>query len=252
MKKPLIPIWLALVVNIASAFVCYPKRSKSIKSSTWKMSSETVCNEFSRRIETDKILKTASGNRRRTRDYRLTITADEDECEKLAKRFDLTKLSSLEANISLRPSKQYSTNSGFMTVYVEGTIEASVTQTCVRTNENFEVDVEFPLESIVKPVATNFILDENDEDTNSYNKPKMDRNLKSRDLKSLNDIMELQNAINQMEDEDEDILVEDESIYSLVSGVLDVGELVAQSFWLNLDPYPKKPGSGPVEMSISG
>jgi len=34
--------------------------------------------------------------------------------------------------------------------------------------------------------------------------------------------------------------------------MLDMGELVSQTFWLNLDPYPKKPGSGPVEFTISG
>ena len=47
-------------------------------------------------------------------------------------------------------------------------------------------------------------------------------------------------------------LVEDESIYSIDSGVLDVGELIAQSFWLQLDPFPKKPGTGPIEYEITG
>jgi hypothetical protein len=64
--------------------------------------------------------------------------------------------------------------------------------------------------------------------------------------------VELQNILDDIEGEYDDLLVEDESIYSLLTGTLDVGELVAQSFWLNLDPYPKKPGSGPIEISISG
>jgi len=47
-------------------------------------------------------------------------------------------------------------------------------------------------------------------------------------------------------------LVEDEAVYSLSSEQLDVGELIAQTFWLQLDPYPKKPGTDPVVWEISG
>lgn len=246
-------LWLGLAANFALAFECLPRKTRNLSPSLLMMSNSLECNEFSRKIETDKILKTSSGNKRRTRDYTLTVTATEDECELLAKRFELMSLSSLSADLSLRPSKQYSRTSGFMTVYVEGSISATLTQTCVRTNENFEVDVEFPIKSIVKPVANNFLLEENNEEDSSSYRAKTDRNFKNTNLKNLNDITELQNILDQMEDEDdEDLLVEDESIYSLISGNLDVGELVAQSFWLNLDPYPKSPGSGPIEISISG
>jgi hypothetical protein len=51
---------------------------------------------------------------------------------------------------------------------------------------------------------------------------------------------------------DEDAMIEDENIYSATTGKLDVGELVAQVFWVNLDPYPKKPGTSPVVYEISG
>ena len=47
------------------------------------------------------------------------------------------------------------------------------------------------------------------------------------------------------------VLMEDEAIYSTES-LLDVGELVSQLFWLQLDPYPKKPGSKPIQTSITG
>jgi len=47
-------------------------------------------------------------------------------------------------------------------------------------------------------------------------------------------------------------VVEDEGIYSLSSDQLDVGELIAQTFWLELDWYPKKPGTDPMEFEISG
>ena len=43
-------------------------------------------------------------------------------------------------------------------------------------------------------------------------------------------------------------IVEDLAIFSSVTGILDVGELIAQSFWLQLDPFPKKPGTRPVQM----
>jgi uncharacterized metal-binding protein YceD (DUF177 family) len=217
------------------------------------MSIPTQHNEFSRPIETDDILKTASGNKRRIRDYTLTITANEDECLALAKRFELKSLQALEANLSVRPSDSHSRSRGFMTCNVEGTINASLTQTCVRTNEDFPVDVEFLVQSIVKPTANNFYVDENEEVSNSFKKSSKDvKNLKSNQLKNMNNMLELQNMLDQIKDEDDDLLVEDESIYSLLTGTLDVGELVAQSFWLQLDPYPHKPGSEPVEISISG
>ena len=50
---------------------------------------------------------------------------------------------------------------------------------------------------------------------------------------------------------EDDVLMEDESIYP-IDGLLDVGELVSQLFWLKLDPYPKKPGTDPVQKSITG
>jgi len=49
----------------------------------------------------------------------------------------------------------------------------------------------------------------------------------------------------------EEDIIEDENIFGL-DGVLDIGELVAQTFRLKLDPYPKKPGSEPVSYSITG
>ena len=45
-------------------------------------------------------------------------------------------------------------------------------------------------------------------------------------------------------------IVEDLAIFSSVTGILDVGELIAQSFWLQLDPFPKKPGTRPVQMEL--
>jgi hypothetical protein len=63
------------------------------------------------------------------------------------------------------------------------------------------------------------------------------------------DVMELQRML-QYDMSDDDVM-EDEAIFPL-DGMLDIGELVAQLFWLKLDPYPKKPGTDPVQRSITG
>jgi len=65
--------------------------------------------------------------------------------------------------------------------------------------------------------------------------------------------MELQNLMTDLdyfERDEENDLIEDDAVYK--DGILDGGELVAQIFRSKLDPYPKKPGSEPVKMSIQG
>jgi len=205
------------------------------------------------------------------RDHDVTVTADVDECKALAKRFDLKGLTKLEADLSFRPA---SSLDGNLPVEAEGTIEAHLTQTCVRTNEEFEIDVEFPVYVVVRPVTSN-----NDEDlrrlylqqqekesasdkkkkkkkNGQKKKPKTDVFHENKKVHNLSDIFDLQAAIKEAdlggnEDGAAD-LVEDEAIYSLSSEQLDVGELIAQTFWLQLDPYPKKPGSDPVTWEIQG
>jgi hypothetical protein len=220
-----------------------------------------IPNEFSRPLNTDRILKTSSGKQRRSyRDYRTTLEASPEECSALADRFDLKSLESLKADLSLTLPPHYSSQSGgYLIVQVEGSIIASLTQTCVRTNEDFEVTVEFPVSAIVKPISagsSQLQADDREDDAPQIQKKKKSKNTFRTDrLHNLSDMTELQQLINRQEDEIEfgvDDVLEDESIYSLSTGNIDVGELVAQTFWLNLDPYPKKPGSGPMEFSISG
>mmetsp|Transcript_7940 Transcript_7940/g.9217 ORF Transcript_7940/g.9217 Transcript_7940/m.9217 type:complete len:172 (-) Transcript_7940:847-1362(-) len=162
-------------------------------------------------------------------------------------------------------------------IQVSGSIIAEVTQTCVRTNEDFEVDLEFEISSLVKSSGT--AGSEEDEYGSSSSslggmslsdiegsihggrrgggrkKGKKRRGGKgsnsreSGSLLSSNKMKELQDLLQDF-DVDEDI-VEDESIFG-TDGIIDVGELIAQSFRLKLDPYPKKPGSEPVNYSITG
>ena len=112
------------------------------------------------------------------------------------------------------------------------------------------------MHNIVKPVSNNFdMFQPDDEPESSSNKKQKKKNAPLKmdsQLSSLNDMVELQEMLNRMDDEDEDLLIEDESIYSLSTGQLDVGELIAQNFWLGLDPYPKKPGTEPLQLEITG
>lgn len=242
-------------------------------------------NEFSRILHVDRIFRRRSSagtlQQQQRRDHEVKVTADADECKALAKRFDLKGLTRLEADISFRPATEAlsaaSGASGSLPVEAEGTIEAHLTQTCVRTNEEFEVDVEFPIYAVVKPVTSNndedlrrlFLQQQQEEEAaaaaggkkkknkKKNKKPKGDVFHENKKVHNLSDIFDLQAAIQEAEFFGDDEtgaadVVEDEAIYSLSSEQLDVGELIAQTFWLQLDPYPKKPGSDPVSWEISG
>ena len=60
-------------------------------------------------------------------------------------------------------------------------------------------------------------------------------------------LKELQNMMNEFDIEDD--IIEDEAVYK--DGMLDLGELVAQIFRVKLDPFPKKPGTKPIDMEFT-
>eukprot|EP00536_Pseudo-nitzschia_multiseries_P008772 jgi/Psemu1/325342/estExt_fgenesh1_pg.C_2290007 len=126
-------------------------------SSGGRINSAFSRNEFSRVIYIDRIFQ-QRGRNSEQRDHEVKIKADAEECEALAKRFELKNIETLEARLSFRPAMEAlaaGASGGGLPVEAEGTIEAHLTQTCVRTNEEFEVDVEFPVYLIVKPVTSN-------------------------------------------------------------------------------------------------
>jgi hypothetical protein len=245
-------------------------------------------NEFSRILHPDRIFPARRQHTQRQqqiRDYTVSITAKQEECQALADRFELTDLTQLQANLQLRPAiSGFAGSSNLPVIEVEGSITSHLTQTCVRTNEKFEVDVEFPLYALVKPMSRDDVLTMPLDDDYGYNKDEDERSSKrnkkskqnkkqnkakfkasSKNVYSLQDVFDLQSALEANEAYLEDAndpssagsgaeasLIEDESIYSSTTGLLDVGELVAQTFWLQLDPFPKKPGTGPMEIEISG
>jgi hypothetical protein len=148
-------------------------------------------------------------------------------------------------------------------ILVQGVVHAKLTQTCVRSNENFQVNLEFPLYSVVRPVeGIGQAVPSLDADTETT--IQLNRDTKSRKRSKNNDygddeidpaeMLKIQSMLEDMEqhkEDYEDVLMEDENIYGS-NGILDVGELVAQLFWLQLDPYPKKPGTEFSKFSISG
>lgn len=142
-------------------------------------------------------------------------------------------------------------------VQVEGSVVAQVTQTCVRTNEKFDVDVEFPLFAIVRPLDGSANDDDDLAELQGYfdeesrgRKKKKDKKVNAPEY-NVNemDMAKLQQMLQDFDVEDD--VIEDEAIYS-TSGMIDLGELVSQLFWLKLDPYPKKPGTYPIRTSITG
>lgn len=230
-------------------------------------------NEFSRTVPPSRILKYRSPNNM----VSIHIEANEAERYHLAERFDLSDIAHLAADLTLmrHGSSSSSSNGQNALIQVEGTCYTKVKQRCVRTNENFDVTMEFPLLCVVKPVVPMLQPkqpsrpnknDDDDDDISSSSSSKggsssnnNNGNKKKKRSGGGNNrgkfdemaMLELEKLLQQTDLIDEDILMEDEAIYA-VNGLLDVGELVAQMFWLSLDPYPKKPGTAPVNISITG
>lgn len=220
-------------------------------------------NEFSRTIQPDRVLRKRG---QRSSDYSIEIEASNDELEALADRFDLEDISKLQASLSLRTySPGQRTLSGNSDIEVEGTVTATVTQRCVRTNDLFEVEVEFPLYCIVRPATPMSGLlamedidvqqpKKSTRDDNNQGKRKSNKNDSYRSIDNYideMDVIQLERMLQRDISSEDDVLMEDEFIYP-TDGLLDVGELVSQLFWLQLDPYPKKPGTDPVQRSITG
>lgn len=234
-------------------------------------------NEFSRVYHTESIL-TANN-----REYRVEVAASAEELQALCKRFSLPEISSLSASLSIRKHSSGASRKGTtggrgklcvcrlailkrvltlamafigLAVEVQGNLQSQLKQICVRTGQPFDVDLEFPLQVVVRPLHAGSALsyDESSEDTEEEDGSRKQRypQKQQQQPRSLDDIsmMELTRMLQDI-DLSEDVF-EDDAIYDAVSKQLDVGELVAQFLFVNLDPYPKKPGTDPIRISISG
>ena len=242
-------------------------------------------NEFSRTVSPDQVLK-LHGKHADLRQYSVDIDATPEECRALALRFQLPEIATLTANLNLSPEGRMDNRA--RGILVEGTARATVTQTCVRTNEPFEQALEFPIFTIVRPVdggngnnnnnaMLSSLLDNNSgtvpltrstkkkkngsrrssSKKQNYYSDELALEQEEREETVMNDpreLLQLQTMLETMElkEEDLDDVFEDAAIFA-TNQMLDVGELLSQLLWLQLDPYPRKPG-GPekVQYTISG
>mmetsp|Transcript_31931 Transcript_31931/g.67134 ORF Transcript_31931/g.67134 Transcript_31931/m.67134 type:complete len:320 (-) Transcript_31931:225-1184(-) len=247
----------------------------------------TSNNEFSRTIRVSKWFSSiagSTGNRFSKKTMDLSISATEEERHALATRFRLKNITALSADLVVQPVLGGGDASGSggrggniddsECIEARGTVCAQVTQKCVRTNEEFDVSLEFSFETVLKAQASQTgssdveieplslgemaALDAASKLDNKRSQKKKGGNKKrgikgvrggqgSKDLdgsgmKQLQDIL--------MEYEVTDEIIEDESCFC-TDGIVDCGEVVAQMFRSKLDPYPKKPGSDPVSYSFT-
>jgi len=138
---------------------------------------------------------------------RFEIEASEKERKDLARRLEIDGINSLKADLTVSPEQ------GGLRFHVTGTFKANVTQICVVTMDPFKSEVLEQVEGWFedKSKAVSFVNAK-----------------KERDVKH-----------NQAEVE---VLDESEDPEPLVSGCIDLGELVSQHLSLALDPYPHKEG----------
>lgn len=235
----------------------------------------TSKNEFSRTISVSKWFGAgSSNNRNRKKIMDLSISATPEECHALATRFRLSNITALSADLTVQPALGIggdASGSGGKVddsecIAARGTICAHVTQTCVRTNEAFDVSLEFSFETVLRAMTSSSGSGNNEDEPlsagevaaldaasklgNVRPRKKKGANKRIRGGQSIDDMGMKQLRDVLMEYEVTDEIIEDENCYC-TDGIVDCGEIVAQMFRSKLDPYPKKPGSGPVSYSFT-
>lgn len=245
---------------LGASFAPVCRTSFYLQNGKYDESARLFRNEFSRTVPPERVLKRhgAKNQKLQQRKYSVEISASPDEKNALATRFSLPHIDALEASLSLRPEEPSGVENA-RGIVVEGQVRGTVTRKCVRSNEEFDVVLDFSIYSIVRPVKGCGQISTDDFEKKPF-KPQLSRGKSERSGKELissvkNDYEcggdNLDPSAERQEDFYGDILLEDEAIYA-VNGMLDVGELVSQLFWLELDPYPKKSSSEFFFFSISG
>jgi hypothetical protein len=157
-------------------------------------------------------------------------------------------------------------------IIVKGIVKTNITRICVRTGDPFDVQLQFDVFAVLTPTDSspfpytsdsenglrNYDDNENKENTERFKKKKPQNKKKNKNLNKKvvfgrrqienMGVLEVQNML---EDYDlEEYIIEDDRIYNTL-GIVNVGELVSQLLVVQLDPYPKKPGSQPVRFTFS-
>lgn len=246
-------------------------------------------NDLAQQNELSRIISVSSNsgvgsNRNRNRNIDLSITATPTECHALATRFRIANITAFSADMVVIPAPGLGGGSdaagrggnvdGNECIQARGTIWANVTQTCVRTNEAFDISLEFSFDTVLRAMASGSGgVDNKNEEPLSAGEfaaleaaSKLDTSRRPRKKKRANNKRSGAGGIkggqlindagmNQLSDilmeyEVTDEIIEDGNCFR-TDGLVDCGEIVAQMFRLKLDPYPKKPGSAPVSYSFT-
>jgi hypothetical protein len=224
----------------------------------------TSRNEFSRTIRVSKwfALGSSGGSTKsKNKSLNLSISATESERLALATRFRLANITTLEAELVVSPALGVGASDQDSCIEVRGTISTQVKQTCVRTNEDFDVDLEFNFDTTLKAMAATHsaglsmgemealaAASRMDRKKKGGKKQTSVKTLKGGSQAHEMDMKELQNILTEYEVTSD--IIEDESCFC-TDGIVDVGEIVSQMFRSKLDPYPKKPGSDPVKYTFT-
>mmetsp|Transcript_22718 Transcript_22718/g.53649 ORF Transcript_22718/g.53649 Transcript_22718/m.53649 type:complete len:311 (-) Transcript_22718:46-978(-) len=225
----------------------------------------TARNEFSRTLQFY-----GNGAPVRKRPLDLSISATQTERDALAKRFRLSEIASLSADLTVQPAIGISSSAdGGNHIEAIGKVAARVTQNCVRTNDEFEVDLEFNFDIVLKAMSAPMDPGSNEGELSAGEQAALEaasslgsgRRLNKKgnrrkgvrggeSSKDLDDMgmKQLQDILQDFEVTDD--ILEDEACFC-TDGIVDVGEIVSQIFRSNLDPYPKKPGSDPVSYTFT-
>lgn len=141
--------------------------------------------------------------------YFKKLSATESECKAIAARLNIPAIQSLSAEMTLSrvPGNK-------AVVYVEGTLKAGVTQSCVVTGAPVKSHVEEEFEAWYADPSS----------FTSLTKVRHERTAKGSDTEI-------------------PVLEEHEDPEPMTDGKIDLGDLVAQYLSLGLDPYPRIPGA---------
>jgi hypothetical protein len=140
------------------------------------------------------------------------VVASAAECAAIAERFGVPELHSLVALCTIRRAVGE-------TIAVRGNFTAQITQTCVVSNEPFRATVRAEFATILHPDAASLA--------------------EGGGLGGAGDAADLALALEASADGEPPI---DEELLDDPAS-LDIGELVAQYFCLNVDQFPRKPGA---------
>jgi uncharacterized metal-binding protein YceD (DUF177 family) len=132
--------------------------------------------------------------------YKTTITATEDECADLAKRFDLNTIDSLRADITITPHTA--------TYHVTGELTAEVEQISVISGDPVPTTIKQDIEAWFTDGAK----------IASFEQAKQRR---------------------EKTDEEHEIVDEKDDPERIMDGAIDLGEVTAQFLGLALDDFPR-------------